>query len=92
MNLNSGKELDWLELSRFTGGSSESILALDGLLYGRALSREMFQRLPKGYIARLLKVIRNELLNCEQNEQLIEQVLAMRHTEKNELLHKEQQL
>lgn len=67
MNLNSHRELDWLQLSRFVGGSSESILALDGLLHGRTISEEMFERLPKGYIARLLGVIRNELTNFEHN-------------------------
>ncbi len=75
MNLNSHRELDWLQLSRFTGGSSESILALDALLHRRAVSEDMFQRLPKGYIARLLRVIRNELVNFDNNEELIEQVV-----------------
>lgn len=78
MNLNTRRELDWLQLSRFTGGTRESIINLDGLLHERVVSEEMFERLPRGYIARLLRAIRSELLNFEESEHDIEQAIAIR--------------
>lgn len=72
MNLNPSRELDWLQLSRFSSSGPESLLAFEAILHERTISEAMFERLPKGYISKLLKTFRSELLGFDRNSTLID--------------------